>query len=797
MWNDGLKSYRRRRLSNATSSTNKEEALSDSRAQGSSSPPAEGDGRDTKGQAQQPASPSQESCDSRDQGDKRSVDPSNRANNAGSGVTFSVLDHDVQATPSENCYTQRECQAVDLTNPPKQRGLMNTPSGPTYEIPAFIKPLPGWLSSKDLDYLHRKGALTIPSNPLRGQLLQRFIEYIYPFMPLLDLKELLQAIELEGKESAPRVSILLFQAIMFAGAAFVDMAHFKAAGYTVRRAARREFFERVKLLYCLNIEQFDITLIQSLLLMTHWYHDNTSHKSLWGWMGIATTMSQASALHIGVEHHGLSLREQRLRKRLGWCVFMRDQVLALGMRRPPRIQLENHQIPILSLDDFECNSIKTTVLPSGCTVARDLVQQRHLAALCIEVFKLSVCMSKVLSTQYRPASRMLSGDDGSTLVLVPRHEMLDEKQFGACNQHLEDWRRSLPMMCMYDSISALSACESPVIVIHKALLKMMYHTTVAALYRPQIMPFSPWSPATFSIVEAARALPKTSQTKICSAATEISDIGHDLQKLGLLHYLPTSSMTAFLPALIVHLMHIAYAREEQVAQSMQHFSSGMAILTILSDSYASAELAVHFLENTINLSNMRISRVVRLLHRSPPSEPASWPQSVSFPKVDHSPPDENGRPRSRSVVSVPDKEEQSSIATSILKSNPWPEWSLWLDGEPLESNLLDPSLADSLGSRLGIHGNLQAENLDFPLVSDEINFFSTDIREFSPDYERAVLEWETYLRNSEFSAKSTHLGPEMGFSPDGDAFFHPVEPDLEGMSSALFSHSDLFQQSAH
>ncbi|KAJ5633283.1 C6 transcription factor [Penicillium lividum] len=714
MWNDGLRSYRRRRLSNVNSNTNTEEALSEHGAQGDSSPPAEADGRDAEEEAQQ-VFPSQQSCDSRDQGDKRSVDPSSQANNTRPDVAVSVLDYGIHATPPENCYTQRECQAIDLRTPFKQRSQMNTPSGPTYEIPAFIKPLPDWLTSKDLDYLRSKGALTIPSNPLRGQLLQRFFEYVYPFMPLLDMKELLQAIELEGEDSAPRVSILLFQAIMFAGTAFVDMAHLRAAGYSVRRAARREFFDRVKLLYGLNIERFDITLIQSLLLMTHWYHDHTSHKDLWDWMGIVTTMSQAGALHIGVEHHGLSLREQRLRKRLGWCVFMRDQVLALGMRRPARIQLDSHQIPILSLDDFECNSIKTTVLPSGCTVARDLAQQRHMAVLCIEVFKLSVCMSLVLSTQYRPASRMLSRDDGPTLILVARHEMLEEKQFDGCNQYLEGWKRSLPIMCMYDSISALSACESPVIVIHKALLKMMYHTVVAALYRPQIMPFSPWSPTTSSIVEAAKSLTETSQTKIHSAASEISGIGHDLQKLGLLHYLPTSSVTAFLPALIIHLMHIAYAREEQVAQSMQHFSSGMAILTTLSDNYASAELAVHFLESTINLSNMRISRVARLLHRSPPSEPNSWLQSTHLPNIYHSPPGENRRSRSGSLVdSTSGKKEHCSNAMPIPNGYPWPEWSLWLDGEPLESNFVDPSLAESLGPRLQIHEHLHAESLDSP-----------------------------------------------------------------------------------
>ncbi|KAJ5537288.1 C6 transcription factor [Penicillium frequentans] len=527
--------------------------------------------------------------------------------------------------------------------------------------------------------------------------------------------------------------------------------------------------------------------------MTHWYHDHTSHKDLWGWMGIATTISQASALHIAMEHHGLSLREQRLRRRLGWCVFMRDQVLALGMRRPARIQLDNHQITMLLLEDFECSSSRTTVLPSSCTLTQDLAQQRHLAALCIEVFKLSISMSLVLSGQYRPASRTLFGDDGPTLMLDPRHDMAEGKHFGACDQHLEGWNRNLPMMCMYNSISALSAYESPVTVIHKALLKMMYHTVEAALYRPQIMPFSPWSASTSSIVEAAKSLPEIARTKIRVAAEEISGIGNDLQKLGLLHYLPTSSVTAFLPALIIHLMHIAYAREEQVAQSMQHFSSGMTILITLSDNYASAELAVHFLESTINLSQMRISGVTRLLHQSPQSEPRSRSQITDNSNVHAPSPDESWPSQSRSLVNtVSSKEDHFSVAAPMVKGHSWPEWSLWLDGGPLDSGFVDTILPESSWPRPDIPWKSRPEGLDLHPVSDEINSSTRDMPGITFDDEHDVLQGETDLRNSEFSLNSTYLGPEILSPLNSDTFFLPDESDLEGMSSAAFSHRDLF-----
>ncbi|KAJ5525353.1 C6 transcription factor [Penicillium frequentans] len=380
---------------------------------------------------------------------------------------------------------------------------------------------------------------------------------------------------------------------------------------------------------------------------------------------------------------------------------------------------------------------------------------------------------------------MLSGDDGPTLMLDPRHDMAEGKHFGACDQHLQGWNLNLPMMCMYDSISALSACESPV--------TMMYHTVEAALYTPQIMPFSPWSAQTSSVVEAANSLPEISRTKIRVAAEETSGIGNDLQKLGLLHYLPTSSVTAFLPALIIHLMHIAYARKEQVAQSMQHFSIGMTILITLSDNYASAELAVHFLESTINLSQMRISGVTRLLHQSPQSEPRSRSQITDNPNVHGPPPDESWRSRSRCLVdTVHSKEDHFSVAAPMIIGHLWPEWSLWLDGGPLDSGFADTILPESSGPRPDIPWKSRPEGLDLHPISDGINSSTRDMPGITLDNEHDVLQGETDLRNSEFSPNSTYLGPEIALPLNSDTFFFPDEPYSEGMCSAAFTHGDLF-----
>lgn len=119
-----------------------------------------------------------------------------------------------------------------------------SPVSRDHSLPAFIKPIPVKYSADDISYLAKKGALTIPSPPLRNALLQCFIKFIHPFMPLLDLHELLRTIETNNENSA--ISLLLFQAIMFASTASVDLKYLKASGYATRREARRDFFQKTR-----------------------------------------------------------------------------------------------------------------------------------------------------------------------------------------------------------------------------------------------------------------------------------------------------------------------------------------------------------------------------------------------------------------------------------------------------------------------------------------------------------------------------------------------------------------------
>lgn len=112
-------------------------------------------------------------------------------------------------------------------------------------LPDNIKPLPARIDSEESEFLYSRGALSLPSMQLRNEILRSYTEYVDPFMPVMNLVEFLQTVEHEDG-SYGQVSLQLFQAIMFAGSAFVDFSHLKKAGFSSRREARKSFFQRAR-----------------------------------------------------------------------------------------------------------------------------------------------------------------------------------------------------------------------------------------------------------------------------------------------------------------------------------------------------------------------------------------------------------------------------------------------------------------------------------------------------------------------------------------------------------------------
>lgn len=483
-----------------------------------------------------------------------------------------------------------------------------SPISHSHSLPLYIKPLPSKLDSDDIAHLERKGALTIPNQQLRDELLRNFVEFVHPFMPLLNVHDLVATID--GNDGSQPVSLLLFQAIMFSAIATVDIRYLKSAGYASRRDARREFFQKTRLLYDFDVEVDRISLIQSLLLMTYWYETPDDQKDSHHWMGIAVSLSHTIGLHRNPEKStAMDPARKRLWKRIWWSTYMRDRLVALGMRRPTRIKNTDFDVPMLEVSDFE-----TAVLPPGpscippeCRVLRDQDMQRQLAVMCIEKTKLCICVSHVLSVQYSVLNNNhgVTNEEGNTRTtgfLVAKSADSATSEVQTCDKRIQEWAEELPEEAKYVTPTWQDMDNgSESLVLNRSLLHMVYHATLSALHRPQVLPSASIQPR-----QTHSDLLEHSRKTVRTAATEITSIAFALFNLDMVRFLPTTGITVLLPAIIIHLLDIKASDEATRRTSLQGFCQCMQIMSKLRDIYAAADYSTAFLEAAIRKAEITL-----------------------------------------------------------------------------------------------------------------------------------------------------------------------------------------------
>ncbi|KAK7730390.1 hypothetical protein SLS53_009009 [Cytospora paraplurivora] len=506
---------------------------------------------------------------------------------------------------------------------------------PMSPLPAFVNPLPVKIGPEEVSYLTCKGALSLPEPGLQRHLLQAYIEFVHPFMPLLELHDFLGRINTrDGKNG--QVSLLLYHAVMFAASAFVKMQALNEAGFDNRRAARKAFFQKARLLYDFDYESDRLVLVQALLLMTYWYEAPEDQKDTWHWMGVAISLAHTIALHRNPA--SVSATQHKLRKRIWWSCFMRDRLIALGMRRPTRIKDEDFDVPMLEATDFEGKVLADDnhTLPPECTLMRDTKMQRELAEMCVQKAKLCVLISHMLKAQYSVLIRDRARPEATTkttVMLLPKKDMDDGqiKSVQHVDAELAAWYNALPASCQYRPLTSADVenGRSPVAV-QRDLLHMVFQTTISALHRPQFLPSSPLQAPAVS-----RAVQEISRSKVRNAATQITQMAAEMYKFGLESYLPTTGVTVVLPAMIMHLLHMKDPVRKTREEAQKGFAQCMQVMIKLREIYAAADFAAGFLESALKKAAIEMNMAAAA---SATSQPVAI-ESALFGRPDTPPPD--------------------------------------------------------------------------------------------------------------------------------------------------------------
>ncbi|KAJ9609500.1 hypothetical protein H2200_005827 [Cladophialophora chaetospira] len=478
------------------------------------------------------------------------------------------------------------------------------PSRPNIVLPHFIRPISPKIMTEDLEYLQKKGAFLIPETAFRNELLRCYVQYVYPFLPIIDLQEFLGTIE--KNQSADVMSLLLFQAVMFAATAYIDMRYLHAQGYMTRKAARKAFFEKVKLLYDFDYEVDRVTVVQAVLLMTYWYESPDEPKDVWHWLGIATSVARTIGLNCDTSNAPLmNPQQRRLWKRIWWSCYMRDRLIAIGMRRPMRISEGDFDVPMLELEDFETAALSPELskMLGGCPAVKDSSKRMTLAKMCIGLAKLCTRITRVLAVQYSTLGHKIGATQETTMRLVPKKSAAEPADVIQCDREFDQWHNELSHDLHYfapDSRERTTTNDGEVIHLHRALLSGIYLTAVSALHRPQILPSAP-------NVVVAPELRELSKRKVREAADDITEMYKELFAHDMIRYLPNTGVTCLLPAIIIHLLDIKSTDNNIRQASIRKFQFCMQALQRLREMYASADFAFSFLDAAVQRQNAQIS----------------------------------------------------------------------------------------------------------------------------------------------------------------------------------------------
>ncbi|RMJ16760.1 hypothetical protein CDV36_003542 [Fusarium kuroshium] len=438
-----------------------------------------------------------------------------------------------------------------------------------WKLPAFIKPISPDTSQSALNYLAAEGAFWIPEGKLRQALVDACFEFITPYMPSLDRSELLGHMDVSADHNPDQpcqktIGILLFQAILFAGSAFVDSDVLRRLDCPSPREARRSFYRRARLLYDFDVDTSSVEVLHALLLMSFWYEDPNDSKAAAYWVGAHVHHAQ----QFGVQEKALAPHpSQGFYRRLWWSAYMRDALISMGLRLQPRMR---SLIPMLTPDDFKAR---------GDFLTRSELDRATLSSRMAE---LCVCINQTMS------------EDESPHHPPPRNrtEMLDLR--------LDAWHRAYCSDSATPCSRELEYDATRGITVGRLLMIMTYYTVISTLHLPEISQ-SLVAPAPGSVRG-----PKTqkSYNKVQTAVYKVSVLADVVLKKGLINYMSTQGITCVLPAASILLLNLKSPSRRLHDQSAAGLCTCMHFLERLGERYSASEAVLGNLKAAVDKSKI-------------------------------------------------------------------------------------------------------------------------------------------------------------------------------------------------
>ncbi|KAL4935929.1 hypothetical protein BDV06DRAFT_233841 [Aspergillus oleicola] len=186
------------------------------------------------------------------------------------------------------------------------------------------------LDREDIAFLASKGCLSVPEESVLDEFVRQYFLQVHPSSPVIDEAEFWRVYRNPG--TGKKISLFVFQAILFAGLPYISIETIRKCGWADKRNARNALYKRVKALYDLHAEDRPYPQAQGCVMLTlHTSASEPQISSLW------LTRAIQNAMIIGCQPGPTEDIDASLKKRLWWAIILRDRSLCLGLRRRPQV----------------------------------------------------------------------------------------------------------------------------------------------------------------------------------------------------------------------------------------------------------------------------------------------------------------------------------------------------------------------------------------------------------------------------------------------------------------------------
>jgi hypothetical protein len=218
---------------------------------------------------------------------------------------------------------------------------------------------------------------------------------------------------------------------------------------TGRKARRALLTQRsqAKDIYDAEYEAKQLTIIQSLFLLSFWRAGALLEKDARHWLGTAISLAQTKALHRSPPESDGNMA--KLKRRIWWAIYVRERQCSAALGLPNRIRDKDCDVEHLSPSDFESAFRSETPATTA---------EKHTAYM-IGIMELAVCMGRIVDAGYLPR-RNLSSFDRVTI-----------------REGLFKWKQQLPLCMQLSSDSA----EQP--GFQASMLHLAYNNLLILLHR--------------------------------------------------------------------------------------------------------------------------------------------------------------------------------------------------------------------------------------------------------------------------------------------------------------------------